>query len=221
MELTYWITGTDGQRYGPATLDQIQAWVDEGRVVAETQVNRSDAQKWKAASAFEELIWNRPPAVAGANTPPLPATSPAQASDTQVRTMKSGADWFLWIAGLSAVNVVSIMGGSGFGFIIALAVTDAISGIGAELGKSSEGIGGVAFGISAVLNAAAIGLFVLFGIFARKGHIWAFITGLVFYTLDSLLCILFSQWLMLAFHGWATFSIVMGMRSALAIRKAA
>ncbi len=219
MELTYWITGTDGQSYGPATLAQIQAWVDEGRVVAETQVNRSDSKEWKAATAFQELIWNRPPPPAGAARPPMPPTASGAAAETHVRNVKSGADWFLWIAGLSAVNVISIMSGSGFGFIISLAVTDLISGIGSELGKSSGGLGGAAFGISAVLNLVVIGLFVVFGLFARKGHVWAFITGIVFYAVDSLLCALGGQWLMLAFHAWAMFSIVLGMRSALALRR--
>ncbi len=133
--------------------------------------------------------------------------------------MKSGADWFLWIAGLSVVNVVSIMSGSGFGFIIALAVTDMISVFGAGLAKSSDGLGGVVFAVSVVLNLIVIGLFVIFGLFARKGHIWAFIAGLVFYVVDALLCVLGGQWLMLAFHAWALFSIVLGMRSALAIRR--
>ena len=219
MELTYWITGTDGQSYGPATLAQLQAWVDEGRVAAETKVNRSDSKEWKAAEAFEELSWSRPPVLAGTSRPPMPPTNSGPAAETHLRTIKSGADWFLWIAGLSAVNVISIMSGSSFGFIIALAVTDLISGIGSELGKSSGGLGSAAFGVSAVLNLVVIGLFVVFGRLARKGHVWAFITGIVFYAIDALLCALGGQWLMLAFHAWAMFSIVLGMRSAFALRR--
>lgn len=219
MELSYWITGTDGQRYGPATLAQLQAWVDEGRVVAETQVNRTDSQEWKPASAYVELIWSQSSSATAQGAPPMPSGVPDATATTHARVMKSGADWFLWIAGLSAVNVVSIMSGSGFGFIIALAVTDLISGFGSELGKSSGGIGTAAFGVSAVLNLLAIGLFVVFGLFARKGHLWAFIVGLVFYAIDSLLCILSGAWLMLAFHAWATFSIVLGMRAALALKR--
>ncbi len=219
MELAYWITGNDGQRYGPANLAQLQAWVDEGRVLADTQVNRTDAQDWKAASAFEELIWNRPPQPPGAARPPLAASAAVVGAETHVRAMKSGADWFLWIAGLSVVNVVSIMSGSGFGFIIALAVTNEINRFCFKLSESSGAIGTAAFGISVVLNLLAIGLFVMFGLFARKGHIWAFIAGIVFYVVDALLCVLGGQWLMLAFHAWALFSIVLGMRSALAIRR--
>lgn len=221
MELSYWITGNDGQRYGPATLAQLQAWVDEGRVVGETLVNRTDSQAWKPASAFEELVWNRPAPAPAVSAPPLPGGIPSGVAETHFRTVKSGADWFLWIAGLSVVNIISIMSGSGFGFIIALAVTDEISRFCFRLSESSGAVSTVAVGLSAVLNFIVIGLFVLFGLFARKGHLWAFIVGLVFYSIDSLLCVVSGQWLMLAFHAWATFSIVLGLRSALALRRLA
>jgi uncharacterized RDD family membrane protein YckC len=55
MELSYKIIGGDGREYGPSTLDDLQAWVREGRVSSETKIWRSDQNLWKRADDYLEL----------------------------------------------------------------------------------------------------------------------------------------------------------------------
>ena len=55
MEVTYKIIGADGAEYGTVGLDELKHWVLDGRVAATTQVWRSDASRWSAASSYPEL----------------------------------------------------------------------------------------------------------------------------------------------------------------------
>ncbi len=52
---TYWVSGTDRQVYGPATVEQILGWIDEGRIEPRTQIQLDGSGQWQPASAFPEL----------------------------------------------------------------------------------------------------------------------------------------------------------------------
>src|SRR4051794_10400383 len=99
MQTTYKILGGDGKEYGPATLEQMLAWLREGRVHAATQVWRSDQSAWLNAAHLPDL-----------QIPPQPVPS-AQAGGVMMADvqhlyahMRSGATWFYWIAALSLIN---------------------------------------------------------------------------------------------------------------------
>jgi hypothetical protein len=70
-----------------------------------------------------------------------------------------------------------------------------------------------------VLDVLAAGMFVLFGVFACKRHIWAFVVGMVLYAGDTLLTMLLGLWLGVAFHAWVLFSLFIGVRAALQLNK--
>jgi hypothetical protein len=113
----------------------------------------------------------------------------------------SASRWFWWIAGLSLVNTVLIHSGSDTSFLVGLGFTlmaDAMF----------QGIPAVAF----VIDALAIGSFVAFGWFAGKGHVWAFITGIVLYSIDALIYLPLQAWMSVGFHVFALFFIVRGMQ---------
>lgn len=55
MHTTYKIIGGDGKEYGPATLDELETWVAEGRVVAGTLVWSSSDERWQTAVGLREL----------------------------------------------------------------------------------------------------------------------------------------------------------------------
>jgi len=61
-------------------------------------------------------------------------------------------------------------------------------------------------------------LFVTFGIYARRRHSWAFIAGLVIYGFDTLITLLGLMWLGIIWHGWAIYSLIIGLRAANAWR---
>ena len=55
MDVTYKIIGGDGREYGPITLEELKAWIRDGRVARVTQVWRSDSSNWSPASAYAEI----------------------------------------------------------------------------------------------------------------------------------------------------------------------
>ncbi len=115
------------------------------------------------------------------------------------RRMKSGANNFYWIAALSAINsLVTVFGGS-FYFVIGLGVTLIIDGFSAGL---AEELGGspLVLGLGLMFSLVFDAIFAIFGYFAGKGQRWAFVAGMVFYTLDGILMLAFQEWIGFAFH---------------------
>jgi hypothetical protein len=123
---------------------------------------------------------------------------------------KAGANWFFWIAGLSLVNSVVLLAGSNWGFIIGLGITQFIDAIGLAIAEE-VGIAGKI--IAFILDIVAAGIFVLFGVFARKKHSWAFIVGMVLYALDGLLFLLVKDILSIGFHIFALACIFSGLKA--------
>jgi len=74
MAETYKIIGGDGVEYGPATLEEIRSWCEEGRVSPGTLVWRGDEQRWLPAGGRPELQWDLPqpePASVRTAAPPV------------------------------------------------------------------------------------------------------------------------------------------------------
>src|SRR4051794_33834386 len=117
METTYTIIGADGRQYGPITLQQLLGWVSEGRITRETNVLRSDTNSWLPAAQYPELGLPQPVAAA------IPASPAIAGNPALEKQIKSGADWFFWIAGLSLVNSFVALSGKGWGFILGLGIT--------------------------------------------------------------------------------------------------
>lgn len=74
------IIGADGQPYGPVSIEQINRWIAENRVNAQTLVQPEGATDWRALSEFPELAAElKPPATApatSAGVPPVAAAAP-------------------------------------------------------------------------------------------------------------------------------------------------
>jgi hypothetical protein len=160
-----------------------------------------------AANPFTQTD-NAHPSVAPATTGAVPVNR-ALVAQSEPEVM-SGASWFWWIAGLSLVNSIMTHSGSDTGFIIGLGFTLVADNIFAEYKV-------VAFVIDALAIATILGL----GFFARKGHIWAFVTGIVLYTLDAVIYLLMESWMAVAFHGLALFYLFRGALKLRAALKAA
>jgi hypothetical protein len=129
------------------------------------------------------------------------------------QSQQSGARWFFWIAALSLINSIASFSGSDWGFAIGLGTTQFIDGITLAIMKEAGGQKFIGQAIALTLNAIIAGVFVLFGVFAKKGQDWAFILGMVCYAADGLLSVLIQDWLSLAFHGFAIFCIWGGMQA--------
>ncbi len=131
-------------------------------------------------------------------TQPLPADTIDRAALAQAHPeIAGGARWFWWIAGLSLVNTILIHSGSNTSFVIGLGFTLLADSL-------LQAIKPVAFAIDLV----ALGFFFAMGRFALRGHLWAFVTGIVFYLLDALIYLYFQDWMPVAFHGLALFYLI-------------
>ena len=204
METTYKILGGDGKEYGPATLEQMLAWIRDGRVNAGTQVSRSDRSGWVSAREFPELQLSAPP-------PPVAAPmGGAMTIDRMhlVSRMKSGGSWFYWIAALSLVNSISAFTGGGWGFIVGLGITHLVTGITNPPAALA-------------INVVIAGVFIALGVFANRAQLWAFIVGMVLYGLDGLLYAKVGAWLAAGFHVFVLFCLFNGFRAARQLRTAA
>ena len=115
---------------------------------------------------------------------------------------KSGAGWFFWIAGLSLINSIIALAGKQWGFVIGLGITQLIDAVAMQVSDTIA-----AKIIALIFDLIAAGIFMFFGIFARKKHQWSFIVGMVFYGLDSILMLIVQDWLSFGFHIFALFFI--------------
>jgi hypothetical protein len=209
MELTYMARGADRKEYGPVTLEQLKAWIQQGRLGAGQEVKRSDMDYWAPARDFSEInpafasaSGGTPDAGIGASATPDPT---GQADPAVLSQLKSSASWFYWIAGLSLVNSISAFSGSSWRFIFGLGITQVFDAFGASL----EGAGK---GVVLVLDLLAAGVFVLFGVFAHKCQAWAFIAGMLLFALDGLVMLFFQDWLGVVFHAVVLFFLFRGFQ---------
>lgn len=113
--------------------------------------------------------------------------------------MQKSANWFWWIAGLSVVNSISSHAEGGMHFVVGLGFTELADGLFHRLQP-----------IAYMIDLVAVAFFVGMGFFARKGHLWAFVVGGVFYAIDAAIYLYFQDWLPVAFHAYALFWIYRG-----------
>jgi hypothetical protein len=131
-----------------------------------------------------------------------------EAADAR-RHMQSGARWFYWIAGLSLINAIAAAANSTWSFLAGLGITQFISGFAAALSTDLSDSGAVLI-VAFVFNVLVAGFFVFLGVFAQKGHSWAFIVGFVVYALDALIFLAVQLWFPLAFHVFVFYCLYKG-----------
>ena len=73
------------------------------------------------------------------------------------------------------------------------------------------------FVVALAIDVVALSTFAGFGWLARKGHLWAFVTGIALYGLDGVIYVFLQDWMSVGFHVFALFYMV---RGALALRVA-
>ena len=127
------------------------------------------------------------------------------------RRANTGSSWFFWIAAFSLINSVLHFAGSGVGFMAGLGITIVIDLIVQKLGTLARIVG-------LVLDIGIAGFFVGMWLLAKR-HSAGFVVGMVVYVIDTLLFLLVRDWMGLAFHAFALYSIVIGLRATLALAK--
>ncbi len=112
--------------------------------------------------------------------------------------LKGAASWFYWIAALSVVNSLIVMGGGRLRFIFGMGTTEIVDAI-------AQKAGGAALGL--VVSIVIAGTCAVFGVLGNKRMAWAVWLGMVLYVIDGLLLLLVQDWLSAAFHVWALMRI--------------
>jgi hypothetical protein len=127
----------------------------------------------------------------------------------QVLLIRSGANWFIWIAGLSLVNSVLFAIGSNWAFFLGLGATQVVDAFGKEIITGTTGQV-----LALVVDVLIAGIFVGIAAVSRNGAQWSFIVGIVLVVLDALLLVWFTDWAAVAFHGLALFFMFRGFRAS-------
>ncbi|MEM9160171.1 MAG: hypothetical protein AAGB46_14090 [Verrucomicrobiota bacterium] len=133
-----------------------------------------------------------------------------QALEELKATLKKQASWFYWIAGLSLVNTIAIASGADFAFIMGLGITQIIDAIGFTLAEE-----GVAFASTAttIISLIICGLYGAIGYMAINQSKVAHLVGIILYSLDTLIFLVFFDIMPLAFHGLALFFLFKGFQT--------
>ena len=120
----------------------------------------------------------------------------------------NGARWFFWVAALSLVNSLVTLFDGNWSFLAGLGITQLISGLALALSTDlGVGVTVVAFAFELIVLLICVG----FGLFAQKGHTWAFIVGMLLYALDGLIFLWVQDWLSLGFHAFVLYGIYRGL----------
>ncbi len=156
-------------------------------------------------SAYNPYAPSVPEAAAGE---PLPAVVPDALAD-QIRGLfergKSGAAWFYWIAGLSAINAVIALAGNNGGFALGLGVTTIANAIAMGLAGGEARV--PAMVVAIVFNVVVLGMVILCGWLAQKRILAVFAIGMLLYFFDGLIFLPFGDFMSIAIHAFALFSM--------------
>jgi hypothetical protein len=128
--------------------------------------------------------------------------------DGLIETMKSGANWFYWIAGLSVVNTIIYISGADWSFLAGLGLTQLADGF-VDV-AIDNGAPSMLKAVAIVFDFVVVAIFGFFGYYAGKRSSVVFIIGIVIYVLDGLLLLLIGVWPSAGFHAFALFFIIRG-----------
>lgn len=130
-----------------------------------------------------------------------------------VGTVKSGANWFYWMAALSMLNSVILMLGGDWSFLVGLGATSFIAAVTAYAGSTVAIV--IGFTIIIFVNI----FFLVLGLLSNQGKSGAFIVGMVIYALDALLCLFFEDYFGFAFHLFVLYNLFMGVKANFKLKK--
>jgi hypothetical protein len=117
------------------------------------------------------------------------------------RRAQKSVTWFCWIAGLLIVNLTIVLSGSDRHFLMGLGITEVLY-------LASRRLGGEGSGVALVLRLGIAGIFRLFGCFAHRPQLAAFVVGIILYALDDLLLSSFSDYFSACFHAFVLYILI-------------
>jgi hypothetical protein len=146
------------------------------------------------------------------------AASPAQLAHIQKKLQldnqaRGGIDWFFWIAGLSLINSVVYLLGKNFVFFLGLGITQFVDGFMSAFADEFGSGGNILHFIGFAIDVFIAGIFVVFGVLGRKRYTLPVIIGMILYTIDGGIVLLFQDFLSAGLHAFALFGIWNSLKS--------
>ncbi len=154
----------------------------------------------------------RPPAATAnqATGTTAPEGGIGERREALLKRVRGGGQWFYWIAALSGFNYLLSVLGTGSGFAVGTVIDWILHGVLEALGASA---------VVPAAHVAVVLLFVLLGIRATAAVEWAFVVGGIVYAIDGALFLIESpDWIAIAVHAIALFSVVNGWRALRELR---
>ena len=127
----------------------------------------------------------------------------------------SHAHWFYWITGLSIINSLIAFFNGTVSFIVGLGITQAVDAVTMEASDGNITLRLIGLSISILIACG----YLIFGRFAAKMQTWAFVTGIIFYALDTVLCLIFQDWFSAAFHAWVLYNLFRGLQACRSLKQ--
>lgn len=158
---------------------------------------------------------------ADAPAPDEAAVAEAQRRIAADNSLKSGANWFFWVAALSLVNTAAVLLGWEWSFVIGLGTTQIVDGLALGVAQEIAQGGWVVQTVGVVLDILIAGVFAAAGLLARRRHRWAFIAGMALYALDMVPLLLLQDWAAAGFHLLGLWGMFTGLRALRAPKGAA
>ena len=136
------------------------------------------------------------------------------------RAYRNAGSNFYWIAALSIINSLVAKFGGSFLFVIGLSTTQLVDAIGFFVSRDIPQIKSFVFVINLLLDISICGAIALFGYLTTRGVLWPLITGMILYTLDALVALVFKDWIGFGFHAfflwliWTNYSVIRAWRKS-------
>lgn len=128
------------------------------------------------------------------------------------RGIRNGSSWFYLIGGLSILNSILYIFDANLMFVVGTGITQLVDVIAGYLAAELPGTAGSVIRVLGLLISIAIsGIFILFGYLGRKKYKWAFIAGIILYSLDGVLMLVFSEYYGLIVHLIAIIGLIGGL----------
>ena len=128
------------------------------------------------------------------------------------RIISSGSSWFLAIGILSAISIIAVITKQNFYFFLGLGINSVIIGIMHGI-YQSLGINIMIIGY--ILTFLISGLFALIWKKSKDGDRKMYLTGLIIYSIDTVIFLFAKEWVALGFHVFALIGIYMGYKKLL------
>ena len=135
--------------------------------------------------------------------------------------VRSGANWFYWIAVLSIINSIILIVGGEWSFVVGLGITQAVSGFAYVIIEETPDLRGIVLTVAVLANLAIVASCAAFGFRARTRNPRVLVFGMTLYGLDGLLCLAFSDYLGFGFHLLVLWFMFGGVRALQALHEGA